>query len=135
MARLLEQPEIAREMAERAAALRERVAAMWSDTTRSFHYVDRDIHLSSAAVDLGNGSGDLDLEPYKVIDPPQRVLVRMFGPGEARPKAEVTIHGLGKNGRRRVESLKGSDVYWFRDQSVVIRRGETDCCTWSGKRF
>ena len=114
MARLLEQPEIVREMAERAAALRERVAAMWSNTTCSFHYIDRDTHLSSIAVDLGNGPGDLDLEPYQVIDPPQRVLLRMFGPGEARPKAEVTIHGIGQNGRRRVESLKGSDVHWYR---------------------
>ncbi|MFQ5409194.1 MAG: hypothetical protein ACE5FI_12340 [Anaerolineales bacterium] len=114
MARLVDDPDAARELAGRAGRIRARVAAMWKDDTGSFHYVDRDTHRSPAAVDLGNGAGDLELEPYKKLDEPQRVLVRLFGPGEARPAASVAVHGAGLNGRRRVETLKGSAFYWYR---------------------
>ena len=101
-------------LAERADTLARRVAGMWNDETASYHYVDRDSHVSTRGEVLAVGRGPtLAVDVQRRFEPPVRVVVKALGPREARPALEVTLVGRGRRGRHRVETLKRSHVQWF----------------------
>jgi hypothetical protein len=100
-------------LAIHAEVLSKRVAAMWRDDTASYHYVDRDSHASPVGEVLAVGRGELMLDVVRRFSPPARLLVKVIGPREARPKLEPTFYGRGRRGRHRVESVRQSRVQWF----------------------
>jgi hypothetical protein len=98
---------------QRAAILRQAVAAMWRDETASYHYIDRDSHELTRGDVLAVGRGNLSVEVHRRFAPSARMVVKAIGPKEARPNLEVTLTGRGKRGRRRVEVLRRSHVQWY----------------------
>ncbi|MBI4770726.1 MAG: hypothetical protein HY784_10055, partial [Chloroflexi bacterium] len=90
MARLLGHEQDVEGLEERAETLRAAVEAMWNPRTASYHFVDRD-----------------------------RVLVRCFGPQEARPPLQVVVRGRGRRGRHRVETLSGREATWYWGMGTV----------------
>jgi hypothetical protein len=100
-------------LAMRAEMIERRVAGMWNDATRSYHYVDRDSHASLPGEVLAQGRGELSVDVGRRFVPPVRVLVKAVGPREARLQMEAALAGRGRRGRGRVETLRRSHVQWF----------------------
>lgn len=125
MAELLGRPGDLPELIRRADTLKSAVEKMWRDETASYHYVDRDHHESAPGQELARGRGDfvavrnpapggegLPLAAGR-FDPSARLLVRILGPRQARPSAWVVIHGRGRWGRRRIETLGPRHFLWY----------------------
>jgi hypothetical protein len=115
MARLLELEAELPGLQARQDTLRQAAGRMWRDATALYHYVDRDTHEAPAGEVLGRSRGDLSLELNRRFAPSARVLVRVEGPRDARPPAEVRValHGRGRRGRHRIETLKPSRFQWY----------------------
>lgn len=93
--------------------LREAVEASWSQDTLSYHYIDRDLHVTSVGELLGSGRGQFTLEVGRTFDPPVRILVRSEGEEGLSHAVKVFIHGRGRRGRSRVEKLTERRFQWF----------------------
>ncbi len=100
-------------LAERAERLAKRVAGMWREPTASYHYIDRESHVSPLGEVLATGRGDLAVDVARRFATPARLLVKVIGPREARPQMSVSFSGRGRRGRHRVENLRKSRVQWF----------------------
>ncbi|MBI3764194.1 MAG: hypothetical protein HY260_20325 [Chloroflexi bacterium] len=113
ISQLLNIPDDVPGLSRRAETLRAAVAKMWNDATGSYHYVDRDHHESPTGGVLAQGRGEVSAEINRRFAPSARVLIRSYGPGEARPPVSVAIHGRGRRGRRRIETIKPSHFQWY----------------------
>lgn len=98
---------------DRATRLRDACEGMWRDDTASYHFVDRDHHETAVGEALGQGRGEFVLDVHRTFEPSGRVLVRSFGPRDARPAMSVVLHGRGRRGRHRVETLSSRHFSWY----------------------
>ncbi len=113
MADLLGQTASVPELEARAARLREAIESSWSDNTCSYHFVDRDVHLSVPGSVLGMGTGQFTLDIKRSFDSPVRVLIRSSGKEGLSHAVKVFIHGRGRSNRQRVERLSERHFQWF----------------------
>lgn len=100
-------------LGQRAALLKSGVALMWREATGTYHYTDRDSHEAPPGEVLASGQGNLTVEVNRRFEPAARLLVKAIGPRDGRPDMVVTVHGRGRRGRHRVETLKRSQVQWY----------------------
>lgn len=100
-------------LTQRAALLQSALAEMWREATASYHYVDRDTHAVMRGEVLAEGRGSLSAEVGRRFAPSARLLVKAVGPRDARPDMVVSLHGRGRRGRHRVETLKRAHVAWY----------------------
>ena len=116
MAHLLDRFEDVPPLAARAEMIRIAVNAMWRDDTASYHYVDIETHESPPGYELGRGRGDITLPVSRRFAPSARVLARVMGEREAAVPPSgvtVTIHGRGRRGRHRIETLPSRRMTWY----------------------
>ncbi len=98
----------------RAEALHTAVEHMWREETASYHYVDRDHHESPPGMVLAQGRGEFSVEVGRRFSPSARLLVRCEGPRDApRPAITASLHGRGRRGRHRIETLKPAEFQWY----------------------
>lgn len=113
MAHVLGRADDVPDLARRAETLQKAVARMWRDETASYHYVDRDHHESPPGCVLGRGQGEFSAELHRRFVPSARILVRSLGPRDSRPTMSVVIHGRGRRGRHRIETIKPTHIQWY----------------------
>jgi glycogen debranching enzyme len=114
MADLAGRPEEAPELLRRAAMLQAAVERMWREDTASYHYVDRDHHESPPGQVLAQGRGEFSAEIGRRFSPSARLLIRCAGPRDAaRPAATAILHGRGRRGRHRIETIKPAHFQWY----------------------
>ena len=104
---------------ERLDRLRAHLAEMWNDQTGSFHYRDRDTHITTRGGLIAEGSGDEILVPSRELDPPNRLIVRVRGGRDHRPNVHVTLEGLDADGSPLREELPPAAFYWYRGMGVT----------------
>ena len=98
----------------RAEMIRITVDLMWRDHTASYHYVDLETHESPIGYELWRGNGDIDLPVHRKFAPSARVLVKVVGERDApAPQVQVIIHGRGRRGRHRVETIPARRMTWY----------------------
>lgn len=119
MALALGRDDLHPKIAAQRSQLMASVQASWDEEEGRYRHMDRDLHVSPTGRLLGRGVGDFDLQIGEFLDPPVRVLIRIFGPeGEAKG-GRVYVHGRGRRGRHRIEPLSEEDFHWFWDQGSV----------------
>ena len=102
------------DLLRRAGELKAAVERSWRDETASYHYMDRDHHESPAGSLLAQGRGEFMAEIGRRFAPSPRLLIRCTGPKDApRPAATAILHGRGRRGRHRIETLKPAHFQWY----------------------
>ncbi len=95
------------------------LATMWRDETGSFHYRDRDTHVTTAGGLIAEGGGDQVLTPSQELRPPNRLVVRALGGRDHRPDLRVTLEGLDAGGQEVTEILPGEAFVWYRSMGAA----------------
>jgi hypothetical protein len=89
------------------------VEKSWDSRAASYHYWDRESHLSQRGEILGKRKGTGEIFLDKVFDAPSRILVRIDTGKETTLNARVFIHGKTATGKKRVERIGRQDIRWF----------------------
>ncbi len=93
MAELLGKMGDASELRKQAAALKQEVESSWDSDGAFYRYADRDTHLSQPGKLLSDRQAPTELELNKEFKAPVRLLIRIFGEGEALKRPRVKIAG------------------------------------------
>ena len=125
MAKLLGRENDEPPLQAHAEMIRITVDQMWRDHTASYHYIDLETHESpigyelwrkeSNASDVGAKSETShSVEIHRKFVPSARVLVKVIGERDAAPsQVQVIIHGRGRRGRHRVETIPARRMTWY----------------------
>ncbi|MBM4423837.1 MAG: hypothetical protein FJ030_10645 [Chloroflexi bacterium] len=117
MAHTLDLDEDTPPLAARADMIRIAVNAMWRDDTASYHYADLETHESPRGHELARITAQNEVvrcEVHQKFAPSARVLVTIVGDREAAPPSvAVAIHGRGRRGRHRIETLAPRRLAWY----------------------
>jgi len=109
----------------RAEMIRITVDLMWRDHTASYHYVDLETHESPIGYELWRKESNVSdvgaksetshsIEIRRKFAPSARVLVKVAGERDAAPAhVQVIIHGRGRRGRHRVETIPARRMTWY----------------------
>ncbi len=95
------------------------LSTMWRAQTGSYHYRDRDTHLSPSGGLIVEGDGDDVLIPSQELDPPNRLVVRAIGGRDHRPDLSVTLEGLDVDGNPVTETLPNESFVWYRTMGAA----------------
>jgi hypothetical protein len=120
MAALLGKAEAMSAIQARLDALSAAVEGMWSVAAGSYLHRDRDTHQTPAGADLFQGKGDEAFDARPVLDPPNRLLLRVVGGTSRPPNAAITIEGLDHAGNPVNETLAAGDMAWGYGSGTVI---------------
>ncbi len=99
---------------KRLRGLRQHLAAMWRDASGSFHYRDRDTHVTTGGGLLAEGEGGEVMTTGQALDPPNRLVVRVLGGRDHRPALRVTLEGVDADGAAVSEGLPVEAFLWYR---------------------
>lgn len=76
-----------------AEVLRKGIESCWDADAALYRYADRDTHLSLPGKTLSERQAAPEIEIQKVFKQPVRLVIRIFGQGEALKRPRVTISG------------------------------------------
>lgn len=76
-----------------AEVLRKGIESCWDPDAALYRYADRDTHLSPAGKTLSERQAAPEIEIQKEFKQPVRLVIRIFGQGEALKRPRVTITG------------------------------------------
>lgn len=85
----------------------------WDSRTASYHYWDRESHLSQRGEILGKRKGPGEIKVDKAFDAPSRILIRIETAGESTVSAKMSIHGKTASGKKRVARIGRQNIQWF----------------------
>lgn len=93
--------------------LRLAVENSWDDEINSYTYWDRDSHIRSGKVVIGEqiGSGITQLD--QSFTHPQRLVFHININQETTRNSQITIHGSSLSGKHRVENISSEKLLWF----------------------
>ncbi len=97
-------------LVETKAHLESALEHMWNDDTSIYHYRDRDTHLSTPGISLGELSGNGEQVLNKELPHPSRLMIAVFSSTPRNNKATFFIHGINRNGVHKVEKLSGNQL-------------------------
>jgi hypothetical protein len=113
IAKLTNQLNYLNELNTRAETLRSAVENSWIDELHSYVNWDRDSHISSNQLSLGELKGAGMVEINQDFPTPVRVVIRIKTKEETTRKSQINIHGMSPSGQHRVENIKGDRILWF----------------------
>lgn len=119
MARVLGRAQEQPAVRQRLDALKAHLATMWDGATGSYHYRDRDSHVSTTGIAVAEGPGDSPLIPSLDLDPPNRLIVRVLGGRDHRPAMSVLLEGLDADGKTVTETLPAEAFTWYRGMGAA----------------
>ncbi len=119
MAQVLDREQEQPAIQQRLSVLKAHLAAMWSDATGSYHYRDRDSHITTTGVAVAEGPGDSPLIPALDLNPPNRLIVRVLGGRDHRPAMAMLLEGLDADGKAVAETLPAEAFSWYRGMGAA----------------
>jgi hypothetical protein len=79
--------------------LRQNLAALWDAQGNRYGIRDRESHARPMGVALFSGRGDEWFSEGVTLDPPNRLIIRLFGGQQQPPLVSVQIEGVGTDGQ------------------------------------
>ncbi len=116
------EPALLRQRAEGLAAA---IQKTWNKTSKSFHYMDRDAHISLPGKLLGmmNGGGRLDLAGQAFPkNASTRLVVRIQTESASQRPQRVVVRGRDAQGQAIEEALMVENIRWTLQQGSWITR-------------
>lgn len=97
----------------RAERLRTVLETGWDQAGASYHDWDRDTHLCTHSVWLGERQGPGEIIIHQAFEHPVRFLVRIQTNGETTRRPQIFIHGSGISGQHRIERISDDRIKWY----------------------
>lgn len=119
MADVLGKKQAALALQQRLDGLLANLATMWRVETGSYHYRDRDTHVTTSGGLITEGDGDEALIPSAELDPPNRLVVRAVGGRDHRPELRIMLEGLDADGEPVTETLADEAFVWYRTMGAA----------------
>jgi len=101
-----------------AELLRKGIEACWDLDSALYRYADRDTHLSPVGKTLSERQAAPEIEIQKEFKQPVRLVIRIFGQGEALKRPRVTVTGE-LEGRPQFEVLDSRDFSFSSSGAVA----------------
>ncbi len=120
LADLLARKDVRPALQERQKALLAHLDRMWCEETGSFHYRDRDTHITVSGGLIAEGPASAALLPSLELDPPNCLLVRVQGGRDFRPTFSVLLEGIAADGSATRETLTGDSFIWYRSMGAAM---------------
>jgi hypothetical protein len=95
--------------------------ACWDPETTSYHYADRDSHLSLPGKILSERQAAPELDLQKDLKQPSRLIIRIQGHAEALKRPRVVITGM-LSGQPQTETLERHDFRFSADGAVATSK-------------
>lgn len=112
IASILRQNEIINSLSDAADGLKAAVQTSWSESDFSYHYWDRDTHLTtSPAIHLALHWPEIPNLPIEFYRP-LRLLIRVISADDTKRRLQVHLHGSGPGGGHLVEPLTENHFSW-----------------------
>lgn len=96
--------------------------AMWSGTDNSYAYRDRDTHQTSRGSILFKGKGDEAFDSQPILDPPNRMILRVIGGTNKAPNVSITVEGTDHTGKPVNETLATADLVWLYGMGAAVTK-------------
>lgn len=113
IAAVLGQEEGVAGIQEIAARLRAAVEETWQEETSSYHYRDRDTHLTPQGEWLGQRAGPGTISLHRQFDRPVRLQCHIRTSGESTRRPQIFVHGSSASGSHRVERITEERFKWY----------------------
>ncbi|MEP7289211.1 MAG: hypothetical protein ABI947_25960, partial [Chloroflexota bacterium] len=112
MAELLDKQSLTAPVQSRLDILLQQLEALWNESVGSYLYRDRDTHLTEKGQRIFTGKGGDAFDQRLMINPPNRLILRVIGGKEYTPKVSATIEGIDAQGTHVAESLPTQAFVW-----------------------
>jgi hypothetical protein len=93
--------------------LRSALEASWSETTSSYHYWDRDNHITPSGDKIGERQGSGHILIHQSYDKPIRLVFHLNVQQESTRQVNIFIHGVGVSGHHHIERISSDRILWF----------------------
>lgn len=96
-----------------AENIRSAVEANWDEAASTYQYWDRDTHLTTKGIWLGQHEGSGSVPVRRELPQPTRLVLRIDAPGELPSRPQVTIFGNDGSGETVQADLPSDEWDWF----------------------
>jgi hypothetical protein len=100
------------ELEARAEHLKSAIEASWSEDDHSYHYWDRDTHLTSHGSLLASITGPGESVIHQQFSHPARLQVTIQKPDQSLRRPQVFLHGSSASGTHRIEHIVPEQFNW-----------------------
>lgn len=113
IATLLNRHEPITALQSHADNLRSALETTWNAVTASYHYWDRDTHLTTCGELIAERSGAGKFDIQRAFEEPIRLLVRIHPSGETSRTPHIIVQGKSASGHSRVEHITADKFKWY----------------------
>ena len=113
IARLLKDSNPISGLEDIAGNLSSAVENAWERKNAYYQYWDRDSHITTSGIALGQRKGSGMIEIQQTFDQPVRLLLRVNSNAESTRRSQVFVHGVASSGNHRVERIPPERFQWF----------------------
>ena len=85
----------------------------WNEQLNSYTYWDRDSHIPTSQVLLGELTGSGAVQINSTFTHPQRLVFRIKAGQETTRKPQISIHGTSLSNHHRIEQITAERILWF----------------------
>jgi hypothetical protein len=113
IAEIMEEHDIIQEIQTISNTLKSGVIASWITEDNSYHYRDRDTHLSPPLEILGSRTGPGEIFIDQEFETPIRIVFYIQNEEETTRNVNIFIHGTSTSGEHRVERVSKTKIHWY----------------------
>ncbi|HEX3052477.1 MAG TPA: hypothetical protein VHP83_17580, partial [Aggregatilineaceae bacterium] len=122
IAKLLNRPDDVKEIQGRLDEIEKQLDAMWHADSGTFRYRDRDTHRTPAGETIFEAKGDQALRDFTALVMPSRLILRVNGGMNYKPKVGCTIEGVDFNGKPANETVNADAFDWYRNSGAATTK-------------
>ena len=119
IAKVLERPQPIIGLEAFAENLSSAISTSWNARTHSYHYWDRETHISSKGKLLGKRKGSGDIAIHATFDEPVRLMMRIESQSEQTLQVRAFVHGTRADGKHIVQRTRRGEFQWYLGQAVA----------------
>jgi hypothetical protein len=113
MAYFLRNDEAQQKIDERISSLQSALEGLWNESEKRYAYRDRDTHLTTTgSIIIQDARGGDELLPAEKLSPPNRLIVRITGGVNLKPKITLQLAGFNQDGAAVNEEVHSDQFLW-----------------------